>query len=125
MVAPDGFGQEWGNGEDLHVGQALIFCDRHGVGGDDLLNFCAVPQMFNGFAGEEAVGTGHEDASDIMFTQVLKDLDDRSAIGDLVVKDDDIFSVDFADDILDDYFVVGDTLFAACCDRHTKHTRKD
>ena len=55
---------------------------------------------------------------------LLQHLDDRAAVGDLVVEDDDVLAVDVADDRVDHDAVVAQALLAAGGHRQPEHARE-
>src|SRR5579875_2874009 len=97
--AADGSGEEFGDGEDGHVGEALAFGLGDGVGDDDLFNV-GVAEAFQGRAGEDAVGDA---AVDIARAALLDDthrLRDGACGVDLLVDDEGMTALDAADDVL-------------------------
>src|SRR3954471_20055904 len=107
----DRLGEQVRHGPDLQLRPPAR--GRHGVGGDDLADHRVVAEPFDGLADEQPVRArdGRTGAAELL--QLVEQLDDRPAGGDLVVEDDRMLALDVTDDRVDDDPVVGQPLLAA------------
>src|SRR5579885_999321 len=97
--AADGAGEEFGNGEDGHVGEAFAFWLRNAVS-DDNLRDLGIAEALKGRAGKDAV---RDTAVDIARASLLDDahgLRDGACRVDLLVDDQGVTALDAADNIL-------------------------
>ena len=99
MDAADGAGEEFGDGEDGHVGEALAFGLGDSVSDDDLFDV-GLAEALKGGAGEDAV---RDAAVDIVRAALLDDahgLRDGACRVDLFIHDEGMAALDAADDVL-------------------------
>src|SRR5262245_64381110 len=116
MDAAHGFGERRRDGKHDQLAAALSSLNRNGVRADDLQDIVLALEAIERSAGEEAVRAGDADRPGAPPPEVAEQLDDRAALGDLVVDDDRVLARYVADDGADLDPVVFEALLRAHCD---------
>ena len=114
MNSANGFREQGRHGQGR---QFRVRLNRRGPGHrircHHLPHFVECAEALEGIAREEAVGAGDGDMVDLLIPEPADQFDNRAASGDLVVQDDHTFSVDVADDRVNDDLPIADPAFAA------------
>ena len=92
----DGLGEQSRDGTDLQFGPIVRSGD--GIGGDDLTDHRVVAESLHGLAGKQAMSAGHGGLGAPKLSQLVEQLDDGAARGDLVVENDGAFAGHIAHD---------------------------
>ena len=109
--AADGTSEEFGDGEDDHIGEAFLIGQGNGVSDDDLSDG-SVRETFDSGSREDAVGGTAIDISGTVFFDNAYRLGERTGSVDLIIDDEGVLANDGADDTHGfNVTIVADTAF--------------